>query len=68
MKRYFSVVEEVRIEYEMRTTDEQDIEIDKLGSYQKWLENRDLGYIFNQSAHNQILDYIYTDKETILEE
>jgi len=67
MKRYFSVVEEVRIQYEIRTTEEMEKDIEILG-YQKWLENRDLGYIFNQSMHNQILDYIHTDKETILEE
>ena len=72
MKRYFSVVETVRIEYEIQTTEEQDKEIEKMG-YQKWLESLSFSELeslsfsdlFNNSNFNQILDYIETERDSI---
>ena len=64
MKRYFSVVETIRIEYKMQTTEEQDKEIEKMG-YQKWLESLSFFDLFNNSSFNQILDYIKTERYSI---
>ena len=66
MKRYFIVVEEVRIEYEHRTTDEQDKEIDEKfnGNYEEWLKSKTVADIWdskNTPEHHQIYEYINTD-------
>jgi hypothetical protein len=68
MKRYFSVVELVRIEYEHRTTDEQDDEIDKAGGYEAWLKSKSAVEIFrlgNVPEHNSIIDYLETEWDTV---
>ena len=64
MKRYFSVVETVRIEYEMKTTEEQDKEIEKIG-YQKWLESLSFSDLFNNSNFYWLLEYIRTERDSI---
>jgi len=64
MKRYFSVVETVRIEYEMQTTEEQDKEIEKIG-YQKWLESLSFSDLFNNSNFYWLLKYIRTERDSI---
>ena len=64
MKRYFSVVETVRIEYEMQTTEEQDKEIEKMG-YQKWLESLSFSDLFNNSNFYRLLEYIRTERDSI---
>ena len=64
MKRYFSVVETVRIEYEMQTTEEQDKEIEKIG-YQKWLESLSFSDLFNNSNFYWLLEYIRTERDSI---
>jgi len=67
MKRYFSIVEEVRIQYECRATDEQELEIEKVG-FQTWLEDTGLGEIFEVSTVATTDDYIDSDQTTILDE
>ena len=64
MKRYFSVVETIRIEYEMQTTEEQDKEIEKMG-YQKWLESLSFPDLFNNSNFYRLLEYIRTERDSI---
>lgn len=69
MKRYFTVDETVTIQYELRTTDEQEKEIDEKfeGSYQKWLEAQTPQNLFENACHNQIFDYVETFMSTISE-
>ena len=73
MKRRFSVVETVRIEYEYITTDEQDALIDKYhgSSFRRYIEDVGVSSLWegqNVPEHNQILDYLNTDYETFCEE
>lgn len=67
MKRRFSIVEECRNEYEIRTTDEQDENIDKVG-FQNWLENVPLHKLFEASDYHSVMDYLNSDQRTICEE
>lgn len=63
MKRYFTVVEEVRIEYEHRTTPEEDAEIETKfnGNYENWLKSKTNVEIWGAQVppeHHQIINYI----------
>jgi len=64
MKRYFSAIETVRIEYEIETTEEQDKEIERIG-YQKWLKSLSFPDLFNNSNFYRLLDYIRTERFSI---
>jgi len=70
MKRYFTVKEEVVIQYEHRTSYAQDKEIEEKfdGDYQKWLKSKkttDVWNGINPPEHNQIIDYMNIDWNTV---
>ena len=70
MKRRFSIVEEVRIEYTYTTSDEEDMLIEEKyhGSFEEYIQDKGVYTLFDNSTYEQILDYIETDYESFCEE
>lgn len=70
MKRKFSMVEEVRIEYSYETTAEQEllIENDYNGSFEEYAQDKGIYTLFDNAEFGCILDYLDIDFDTFCEE
>jgi len=72
MKRYFSLVETVRIKYEHKTNDKDESEIENIydGNYYRWLKDKDIPMMFADGTleYNSIVDYIDVNLESAMEE
>ena len=59
--KYFDIVEVVRIRYSCNVPDEYE-------SVKEFADKEGLGKVFENSSHEEILDYLESDENTISEE
>ena len=71
MKRYFSVIEMMRVRYEVHTSDEFEAMLEEQElCFQDWLNENPPAVVWStlEPEHDSILDYVETQKETFFEE